>query len=185
MGTKSAKNLQAAIEDSKNTTLSRFIYALGIREVGETTARQLAEYFGTLAPLFTATDEQLQEVEDVGPIVAGHLQRFFADPGRQEMINSLISHGVHWPAPEIQIGDLPLSGQTWVVTGKLEQMSRDQAEERLRAFGAKVSSSVSGKTSCVVAGPGAGSKLKKAHSLKVSVIDEAEFIIQMEGWQER
>ena len=184
MGTKSAKNLQAAIEDSKNTTLSRFIYALGIREVGETTARQLAEYFGTLAPLFTATDEQLQEVEDVGPIVAGHLKRFFADPGRQEMINSLISHGVHWPAPEIQIGDLPLSGQTWVVTGKLEQMSRDQAEERLRAFGAKVSSSVSGKTSCVVAGPGAGSKLKKAHSLKVSVIDEAEFIIQMEGWQE-
>ena len=183
MGEKSARNLQAAIEESKKTTLSRFIYALGIREVGETTARQLAEYYGALDPLYTATAEQLQEVEDVGPIVAGHLQRFFADPAKQKMINRLVDLGVHWPTPEVQGGDLPLSGQIWVVTGKLEEMSREQAEASLRALGAKVSSSVSGKTTCVVAGPGAGSKLKKAQSLSVSVINEAEFMAQLEKWQ--
>lgn len=183
MGEKSARNLQAAIEESKKTTLSRFIYALGIREVGETTARQLAEYYGALDPLYTATVEQLQEVEDVGPIVAGHLQRFFADSAKQQMINRLLDLGVHWPTPEVQGGDLPLSGQIWVVTGKLEEMGRDQAEASLRALGAKVSSSVSGKTTCVVAGPGAGSKLKKAQSLSVSVINEAEFMAQLEEWQ--
>ena len=183
MGEKSARNLQAAIEESKKTTLSRFIYALGIREVGETTARQLAEYYGALDPLYTATVEQLQEVEDVGPIVAGHLQRFFADSAKQQMINRLLDLGVHWPTPEVHGGDLPLSGQIWVVTGKLEEMGRDQAEASLRALGAKVSSSVSGKTTCVVAGPGAGSKLKKAQSLSVSVINEAEFMAQLEEWQ--
>ena len=183
MGEKSARNLQAAIEESKKTTLSRFIYALGIREVGETTARQLAEYYGALDPLYTATVEQLQEVEDVGPIVAGHLQRFFADSAKQQMINRLLDLGVHWPTPEVQGGDLPLSGQIWVVTGKLEEMGRDQAEASLRALGAKVSSSVSGKTTCVVAGPGAGSKLKKAQSLSVSVINEADFMAQLEEWQ--
>ena len=183
MGEKSARNLQAAIEESKKTTLSRFIYALGIREVGETTARQLAEYYGALDPLYTATVEQLQEVEDVGPIVAGHLQRFFADSAKQQMINRLLDLGVHWPTPEVHGGDLPLSGQIWVVTGKLEEMGRDQAEASLRALGAKVSSSVSGKTTCVVAGPGAGSKLKKAQSLSVSVINEADFMAQLEEWQ--
>jgi DNA ligase (NAD+) len=183
MGDKSARNLQAAIEASKETTLARFIYSLGIREVGEATARQLAEYFGSLDPLYAATVEQLQEVEDVGPIVAGHLRRFFADPTKQEMINRFLAQGVYWPAPEVKAGDLPLSGQIWVVTGKLEEMSRDQAEASLRAFGAKVSSSVSGKTSCVVAGPGAGSKLKKAQSLNVAVIDELEFIARVEGWK--
>ena len=183
MGEKSARNLQAAIEDSKKTTLSRFIYALGIREVGETTARQLAEYYGALAPLYSASVEQLQEVEDVGPIVAGHLRRFFGDSTKQNMINRLVDLGVHWPAPERQSGDLPLSGQIWVVTGKLEEMSRDQAEASLRALGAKVSASVSGKTTCVVAGPGAGSKLKKAQSLSVSIIDETEFMAKLEEWQ--
>jgi len=183
MGEKSARNLQAAIEDSKKTTLSRFIYALGIREVGETTARQLAEYYGALAPLYSASVEQLQEVEDVGPIVAGHLRRFFGDSTKQNMINRLVDLGVHWPAPERQSGDLPLSGQIWVVTGKLEEMGRDQAEASLRALGAKVSASVSGKTTCVVAGPGAGSKLKKAQSLSVSIIDETEFMAKLEEWQ--
>lgn len=183
MGEKSARNLQAAIEDSKKTTLSRFIYALGIREVGETTARQLAEYYGALDPLYSASVEQLQEVEDVGPIVAGHLRRFFGDSTKQNMINRLVELGVHWPAPERQSGDLPLSGQIWVVTGKLEEMSRDQAEASLRALGAKVSASVSGKTTCVVAGPGAGSKLKKAQSLSVSIIDETEFMAKLEEWQ--
>lgn len=183
MGEKSARNLQAAIEDSKKTTLSRFIYALGIREVGETTARQLAEYYGALDPLYSASVEQLQEVEDVGPIVAGHLRRFFGDSTKQNMINRLVDLGVHWPAPERQSGDLPLSGQIWVVTGKLEEMSRDQAEASLRALGAKVSASVSGKTTCVVAGPGAGSKLKKAQSLSVSIIDETEFMAKLEEWQ--
>lgn len=183
MGEKSARKLQAAIEDSKKTTLSRFIYALGIREVGETTARQLAEYYGSLEPLYAATVEQLQEVEDVGPIVAGYLYRFFTDPVKQQMIDKFLSLGVHWPSPEIQLGDLPLSGQIWVVTGKLEQLSRDQAEANLRSLGAKVSSSVSGKTSCVVAGPGAGSKLKKAQSLQIPVINEAELMTQLEGLQ--
>ena len=183
MGEKSARNLQAAIEASKETTLARFIYSLGIREVGETTARQLAEYFGALDPLYAATVEQLQEVEDVGPIVAGHLRRFFADATKQEMINRFLAQGVNWPAPEVKAGDLPLSGQIWVVTGKLEEMSRDQAEASLRALGAKVSSSVSGKTNCVVAGPGAGSKLKKAQSLNITVIDELEFIARVEGWK--
>ena len=183
MGEKSARNLQAAIEDSKKTTLSRFIYALGIREVGETTARQLAEYYGALAPLYSASVEQLQEVEDVGPIVAGHLRRFFGDSTKQNMINRLVDLGVHWPAPQRQSGDLPLSGQIWVVTGKLEEMGRDQAEASLRALGAKVSASVSGKTTCVVAGPGAGSKLKKAQSLSVSIIDETEFMAKLEEWQ--
>ena len=183
MGEKSARNLQAAIEDSKKTTLSRFIYALGIREVGETTARQLAEYYGALDPLYSASVEQLQEVEDVGPIVAGHLRRFFGDSTKQNMINRLVDLGVHWPAPQRQSGDLPLSGQIWVVTGKLEEMGRDQAEASLRALGAKVSASVSGKTTCVVAGPGAGSKLKKAQSLSVSIIDETEFMAKLEEWQ--
>ena len=182
-GEKSAENLVAAIANSRDTSLERFIYALGIREVGETTARQLAAYFGNLDPLIQASVEQLQEVEDVGPVVAGHVVGFFAEPANRRTMDSLIELGVHWPTPEPDQGDSQLSGQTWVVTGKLEAMSRDQAEEALRALGARVSGSVSGKTTAVVAGPGAGSKLKKAETLGIEVIDETEFLSRLNSWQ--
>lgn len=182
-GEKSAENLVAAIAKSRDTSLERFIYALGIREVGETTARQLAAYFGNLDPLVQASVEQLQEVEDVGPVVAGHVVGFFAEPANRRTMGSLIELGVHWPTPEPDQGGAQLSGQTWVVTGKLEAMSRDQAEEALRALGAKVSGSVSGKTTAVVAGPGAGSKLKKAETLGIEVIDETEFLSRLNSWQ--
>lgn len=174
MGEKSAQNLLAAIEASKKTTLARFIYALGIREVGEATARQLAAYFGQLEQLMQASLAQLEDVDDVGPVVAGHIHHFFAERANRDSITRLLEHGVHWPAAEVSAsGDLPLAGETWVVTGKLESMTRDEAEQALRQLGAKVASSVSGKTNCVVAGPRAGSKLKKAESLGVPVIDEA------------
>ena len=182
-GEKSAENLVAAIAKSRDTSLERFIYALGIREVGETTARQLAAYFGNLDPLIQASVEQLQEVEDVGPVVAGHVVGFFAEPANRRTMDSLIDLGVHWPIPEPDQVGSQLSGQTWVVTGKLEAMSRDGAEEALRALGAKVSGSVSGKTTAVVAGPGAGSKLKKAETLGIEVIDETEFLSRLNSWQ--
>lgn len=182
-GEKSAENLVAAIAKSRETSLARFIYALGIREVGETTARQLATYFGNLESLIGATPEQLQDVEDVGPIVAQHVVHFFGEPANVRTINGLLGRGVRWPVPLQDEGNLPLAGQSWVVTGKLESLSRDDAESALRALGAKVSGSVSGKTTAVVAGPGAGSKLKKAQSLKVEVIDESEFLSRLEAWQ--
>jgi len=182
-GDKSAENLMSAIEKSRETTLARFIYALGIREVGETTARQLASYFGALEPLLSASTERLQEVEDVGPVVAEHVTHFFAQPANRETISRLLQVGIGWPLPQSDSGDLPLSGQAWVVTGKLETMAREEAEAVLREFGAKVSSSVSGRTSVVLAGPGAGSKLKKAQSLEVSVISEEEFLARLEAWR--
>lgn len=182
-GEKSAENLVAAIAKSRETSLARFIYALGIREVGETTARQLATYFGNLESLIGATPEQLQDVEDVGPIVAQHVVHFFGEPANVRTINGLLGRGVRWPVPLQDEGNLPLAGQSWVVTGKLESLSRDDAESALRALGAKVSGSVSGKTTAVVAGPGAGSKLKKAQSLEVEVIDESEFLSRLEAWQ--
>ena len=176
LGDKSAENLLDAIERSKTTTLARFIYAIGIREVGEATARQLADYFENLEALMQASELQLLEVNDVGPVVAGHIRHFFAEPANQRTIQRLRDFGVHWPALAIQATDLPLAGQTWVVTGTLDAMTRDQAEDALRKHGAKVSSSVSGKTHCVVAGPGAGSKLKKAEALGIAVIDEAALL---------
>lgn len=182
-GDKSAENLISAIEKSRETTLARFVYALGIREVGETTARQLATYFGALEPLLSASKEMLQEVEDVGPVVAEHVIHFFEQPANRETISRLLQGGIHWPLPKADTGDLPLSGQAWVVTGKLETMPREEAEAVLRGFGARVSSSVSGKTSVVVAGPGAGSKLKKAQSLEVSVISEEEFLARLAAWR--
>jgi len=183
MGDKSATKLVQAIESSKRTTLARFIFALGIREVGEATARQLAMHFERLDDLLTANRESLEEVDDVGPVVAGHIRHFFDEPANREMISKLLEHGIHWPAQEAQTGDAVLSGQTWVVTGTLETLSRDQIEQALRSLGAKVASSVSSKTSCVVAGPGAGSKLKKAQALAVQVIDEQTFLEHLTQWQ--
>jgi DNA ligase (NAD+) len=177
MGDKSALNVLSAIEKCKSTSLARFIYALGIREVGEATARNLANAFGNLDGLIQATEEQLLAVSDVGKIVAQHIKIFFQQPHNLEVVDALRHAGVNWPehTPEPQ-EDLPLNDKIYVLTGTLERMSRDDAKEKLQSLGAKVSGSVSKKTDCVVAGPGAGSKLTKAESLGVSVLDENAFI---------
>jgi DNA ligase (NAD+) len=176
MGEKSADNLLAALEASKSTTLPRFLYALGIREVGEATARSLASHFGSYEALAAASEETLLAVEDVGPVVADHLRQFFDDPASQAVVRALREAGVHWPEAQAKAADAPLNGQTWVVTGKLESMTRDEASAALQALGARVAGSVSAKTHTLVAGPGAGSKLAKAEALAVPVIDEAAFL---------
>lgn len=177
MGEKSADNLLAALDSSKETTLARFIFALGIREVGEATALSLARHFGSWEALSAATEEQLLEVEDVGPVVADHLVQFFDSPSSMGVVSAMREAGVRWPdeTPREQ-AELPLAGQTWVVTGKLEVMGRSEAKNYLQELGAKVAGSVSAKTHCVVAGPGAGSKLQRARELNVDVIDEESFI---------
>lgn len=177
MADKSAEKLLATIERTKQTTLARFIYALGIREVGEATARNLATEFGFLDRLIAADEERLVQVNDVGPIVAKHIARFFAQPHNLEVIDALRQAGVTWPEAEpVESGELPLEGKTYVLTGTLEQMGRSEAKAFLQELGAKVSGSVSKKTDCVVAGAAAGSKLKKAQDLEIAVMSEAEFI---------
>ena len=180
MGQKSSENLIEAIDQSKTTTLPRLIYALGIREVGEATARALASHFLTLDEVMAAPVEALEDVDDVGPIVAKHIRAFVLDARNREVITALLTAGVNWPAVSIASGDGPLAGTIWVVTGKLESMGRDDAEQRLRALGAKTASSVSAKTSTVLAGPGAGSKRKKAEALGIEIIDESEWLTMME-----
>lgn len=175
MGEKSADNLLAALDKSRHTTLPRFIFALGIREVGEATALALARHFGNWESLVAATQEQLLAVSDVGPVVADHLRQFFDSPSSMAVVAQLRAAGVSWPDLTVA-QDLPLSGQTWVVTGKLERLGRDDAKAHLQALGAKVAGSVSAKTTCVVAGPGAGSKLGKARELDIDVIDEEAFL---------
>lgn len=186
MGEKSAANLVAAIDRARATTLPRLIYALGVREVGEATARSLALHFGSLDALMTATLEALEAVPDVGPIVARHVSAYFAADANRRHIEALRAAGVHWPETEPQAADeaLPLSGQTWVLTGSLESLSRAEAKTRLVALGAKVAGSVSAKTTQVVAGSGAGSKLAKAEALAIPAMDEAEFLcalVTLEG----
>lgn len=177
MGEKSANNVVSALEKAKTTTLPRFIYALGIREVGQATAANLASHFMTLDNLQHANVEQLQTVSDVGPVVADYVVAFFAEESNRDVISRLLQAGVHWPAIEkVDTDTLPLKGKVFVITGTLETMSRDEAKDKVVALGAKVSGSVSGKTDCVVAGPGAGSKLTKAQSLGVEVIDEDALI---------
>lgn len=179
MAEKSAQNILNALEKSKNTTLGRFIYALGIREVGVVTANQLASHFGFLQRIIDASVEQLLEVPDVGAIVAAYVRNFFLEPHNLSVIEQLQKAGVHWQEQEpVQTDDLPLSGQTAVITGTLVEsgMSRGEAKERLEALGCKVAGSVSAKTSFVVAGEKAGSKLTKAQQLAVKVLDEAEFL---------
>lgn len=173
MGEKSAQNLVDAIEKSKQTTLARFIFALGIREVGEATALSLAQWFGDLNKLKQADVESLQKVPDVGPIVASHIHAFFTQPHNLEIIDRLIEAGVNWPVVEtLPMDERPLDGMTFVLTGTLSTMTRDEAKQKLQAMGAKVSGSVSKKTSAVVAGEKAGSKLDKAESLGVRILDE-------------
>jgi len=180
MGQKSVDNLLTSIERSKETSLPRFIFSLGIREVGEATALSLARHFGSWEQLAKASEEQLLEVEDVGPVVADHLLQFFASSTSMEVVAALRDAGVHWPNLEVRPADtLPLAGQTWVVTGKLESLGRNEAKAHLQNLGAKVAGSVSARTHCVVAGPGAGSKLSKAEELGVEVIDEQAFLALM------
>ncbi|MBW4936362.1 NAD-dependent DNA ligase LigA [Marinobacter sp. F4206] len=172
MGDKSAGNLIAAIDGSRRPVLWRFLYALGIREVGEATAKSLASHFGSLEAIAAADEESLQQVPDVGPIVAGHIRSFFDQPHNQETLSALKEAGVAWQEEEIVEGEKPLQGQTWVLTGTLSEMTRDEAREKLESLGAKVAGSVSKKTACVVAGEAAGSKLAKAEQLEVPVLDE-------------
>lgn len=185
MGEKSATNLVNALETAKSTTLARFIYALGIREVGEATAANLANHFGTLEAIQAAELEALEAVNDVGPIVAAHVHTFFRQPHNQETIAALIDAGITWQEAEVTQGPTPLEGQTWVLTGSLESMTRDEGKARLQALGAKVAGSVSKKTTCLVAGEAAGSKLTKAEQMGVEVVDEATFIERLAEWEQR
>ncbi|MCL5424447.1 MAG: NAD-dependent DNA ligase LigA [Gammaproteobacteria bacterium] len=184
MGEKSATNLVNALEKAKSTTLARFIYALGIREVGEATAANLANHFGTLEAVQEAELPALEAVSDVGPIVAAHAHTFFRQPHNQETIAALIEAGITWQEAEVTQGPTPLEGQTWVLTGSLDTMTRDEGKARLQRLGAKVAGSVSKKTSCLVAGEAAGSKLTKAEQMGIEVIDEATFIERLAEWEQ-
>ncbi|MDG4561509.1 MAG: NAD-dependent DNA ligase LigA [Candidatus Competibacter sp.] len=182
MGAKSAANLVEALERGKNTSLERFLYSLGIREVGEATARALARYLGTLEALLAADETRLLQVPDVGPVVAAAILAFFQEPHNQEVLARLLAAGVRWPATAVQTSTgESLTGKSFVLTGTLESLTRDQASERLRALGAKVAGSVSKKTDYVVAGHDAGSKLDKARELGVRVLDEAGLLSLLEG----
>jgi DNA ligase (NAD+) len=184
MGEKSAANLIDAVEKSKRTTLPRLLYALGIPQVGEATALALAQNFGKLEPLLQADAARIQQVPDVGPIVAALVAAFVASPEHRAVIQRLQELGVNWPDVEplpTVASDDTLVGQTFVVTGTLESMTREEAQEALIALGAKVSKSVSKKTSCVVAGSEPGSKLQKAEELGVAVLDEKGFLALLES----
>ncbi|HFD79290.1 MAG TPA: NAD-dependent DNA ligase LigA [Gammaproteobacteria bacterium] len=175
MGEKSARNLVAAIEKSKSTTLERFLYALGIREVGEATARVLAQEFGSLDALMEADEERLENIRDIGPVVARHIVHFFRQKHNREVIQRLLDAGIHWPRVRRRKWQ-PLAGKTYVLTGMLAGMTRDEARQKLEQRGARVSGSVSKKTTAVIAGEKAGSKLAKAEQLGVPVLSEDELM---------
>ena len=179
MAAKSAQNLLAAIEKSKTTTLPRFVSSLGVRHVGEATAKQLAEHFGDLSHIMDASEEQLQAVRDVGPEVARSIAHFFAQQQNRQVIDKLLQAGVRFPKV-IAKRDGKFSGQTFVLTGTLASMTRPEAQKRIEALGGKVSSSVSKLTTYVVAGEEAGSKLDKAQQLGVKIVDEDEFLRMIE-----
>ncbi|MEY4980199.1 MAG: ligase [Pseudomonadota bacterium] len=174
MADKSAQNIVAALEKSKHTTLPRFLFGLGIRHVGEATAKELARHFGQLDRIMDATEAQLLEVSDIGPVVAQSIRTFFDQPHNREVVEQLRACGLHWEEGEpAERTPQPLAGKTFVITGTLPTLSRDQAKDLLEAAGAKVAGSVSKKTDYVVAGAEAGSKLDKAQALGVAVLDEA------------
>ncbi|WP_029684766.1 NAD-dependent DNA ligase LigA [Tatumella saanichensis] len=185
MGPKSAQNVVDALQKSMDTTLPRFLYALGIREVGEATARSLAQHFIELPALMDASLEALTEVPDVGPVVASHVRHFMDEESNREVIRQLVEDiGIRWPAiaaAESVGEDNPFTGKTVVLTGSLSQMTRDEAKDRLTALGAKVSGSVSKKTDMLIAGEAAGSKLEKANALGIRVLDEQQMIDLLEG----
>jgi DNA ligase (NAD+) len=171
---KSANNLLSSLEKSKFTTLPRFVFGLGIRHVGEATAKDLARHFGGIDAIMNASVEQLLQVHDVGPVVAQNLRTFFDQAHNREVVEQLRACGVHWVESDPQGRlDLPLSGHTYVITGTLPTLSREQAQALLEEAGAKVAGSVSKKTTAVVAGEAAGSKLEKAAALGIPVLDEA------------
>ncbi len=182
LGEKSVQNILSAIEASKHTTLARFIYALGIRGVGETTAQNLAQQFGDLDVLMAADIEALLLTPDVGAITAELAYKFFRAPHNIEVINALREAGVHWDKVEQVVSEgLPLDGQTWVITGALDSMARDEAKAKLQALGAKVSGSISAKTTALLAGDKAGSKMAKAEKLGVKVVGEEEFLVLLKS----
>lgn len=182
MAEKSARNLLEALDRSRVTTLPRFVFGLGIRHVGEATAKALARHFGQLEALMAASEDALLQVPDVGPTVAHSIHTFFAQPHNREVVQALRAAGVHWPEGEaLAPTGMPLAGLTVVLTGSLSGMGRDEAKDKLEALGAKVSGSVSKKTHYVVAGSEAGSKLEKAQALGVPVLDEAGLAILLKG----
>jgi DNA ligase (NAD+) len=181
LGQKSATKLVAALERSQSTTLERFLYALGIREVGEATAQVLARHFGSLEALLEADEAQLQQAPDIGPVAAAHIRAFFQEAHNREIIQRLREAGVHWPAVRVAIAaERPLEGKLLVLTGALAGMTREEAKARLQALGAKVSESVSKKTTYVVAGADPGSKLVKARELGIAVLDEEGLLALLE-----
>jgi len=174
---KSAVNLLRSIENSKSTSLAKFLYALGIREVGESTARNLALHFLSIDNIKQADEDALKEVQDVGDIVATHIYEFFNEPANVQIIDKLISAGVNWPVMEApSIEAQPLAGKTIVLTGTLQQMGRSEAKAKLQDLGAKVSGSISAKTDLLIAGEKAGSKLSKANDLDIEIWDEQGFV---------
>jgi DNA ligase (NAD+) len=174
MADKSAQNILDALEKSKQTTLQRFLFGLGIRHVGESTAKALARHFGQLDRIMQASEEQLSQVPDVGPVVAQSIRTFFDQAHNVEVVEQLRACGVQWPEGEpSSVALQPLAGKTFVITGTLPTLSRDDAKDLIEAAGAKVAGSVSKKTHYVVAGTEAGSKLDKAMELGVPVLDEA------------
>lgn len=184
MGKKSAQNLLDELEKSKKTTFARFLYALGIPEVGEATAKHLADHFGDLPALIGASEEELQAISDIGPVVSKHIRAFFNEKHNLAVIEKLLEAQIHWEASKINKEDLPLNNMTFVLTGTLETLSRDEAKEKLEALGARVSGSVSSKTNFVVVGADAGSKLNKAKKLGVALLDEAAFLDLLKASQQ-
>lgn len=181
-GEKSAENLINAIEKSKKTTFAKFLYALGIREVGEATAQTLAHYFVNLEALMAASEEDLLQIQDVGPVMASYIYSFFQDKSNQRIIKRLLDSGIEWPVIEKRsLETLPFNEQTFVLTGTLTQLTREEAKEKLQALGAKVTDSVSKKTNYLVVGEDAGSKLAKAQSLGVTILNEEEFLELLRG----
>lgn len=181
MGPKSAQKVVDAIQASLETTLARFVYSLGIPEVGEVTAKNLAQHFQTLPAIQTASEADLVAVNDVGEVVAQHLAHFFQESHNQTIIDGLLAAGIHWPKPEavVENSDSPFNGKTVVLTGTLSEMTRNEAKQQLELAGAKMTSSVSAKTDFVIAGEQAGSKLTKANELGVTVLSEAEWLAMM------
>jgi DNA ligase (NAD+) len=176
MGDKSAQNLLDSLEAAKATTLAKFIYALGIREVGETTARTLAMAYGNLKAITEQDETQLQTVDDVGPVVAKNIVQFFQNENNQRVVESLQASGVYWKDENSTLQRRPLAGKTLVLTGKLTELKRDEAKNALIELGAKVAGSVSKKTTAVYAGENAGSKLAKAKTLGIDVFNEQDLI---------
>lgn len=176
MGQKSANNLLKAINDSKNTTFARFLYALGIREVGETTAKLLAKHFTTPAEFEKVTDADLQAIPGIGPIVAQHIVAFFAEKHNKTVINKLLAAGIIWENVKLNNKNLPLFAKTFVITGTLTTMTRERAQEKIENLGGKVLSALSSKTNYLVTGENPGSKLKKAFALNITILDEKKFL---------